>query len=137
MSRNTFRGGNVLQKRITKQNFGRPRRTSATFAVFKFYLSEATLLDELRFSKNATFFERCKTSGKTRTCDASFSAGFSKTIPRVSTRVLRKDFILANVFCFDSLSGFEPKILDICLKKCQHAGQSCFLFVRNHILGNK
>ena len=116
MSRNTFRGGSVLQKRITKQNFGRPRRTSATFAVFKFYLSEATLLDELRFSKNATFFERCKTSGKSQTSDASFSLGFSKTIPRVSTRVLRKDFILARVFYFDSLSDFEPIFLTIVWK---------------------
>ena len=105
VSRNTFRGGNILQQKLQKK-FGHSRRTSATFAVLKFYLSEAFLWDELRLPKNAIFFERCMTSGKSRTFDESFSAGVSKTIPRVSAKVLRKDFILANVFYFGSLSDF-------------------------------
>ena len=59
------------------------------------------------------------------------------TIPRVSTRVLRKDFVLAEVFYFDLLSDFEQSFSGNCLKRREHACQSCFQCVRNYNLRAK
>ena len=59
------------------------------------------------------------------------------TIRRVLTRVLRKDFILAKVFYFDLSSAFEENFSDICLKRSQHAWQSCIFFVQKYIWRTK
>ena len=59
------------------------------------------------------------------------------TIRRVLTRVLRKDFILAKVFYFDLSSDFEENFSDICLKRSQHAWQSCIFFVQKIIWRTK
>ena len=59
------------------------------------------------------------------------------TIPRVSTRVLRKDFILAKVFYFDLFSDFEQSFSGNCLKRREHACQSWFQCVRNYNLRAK
>ena len=107
---------------------------SAPFLVCNFYVSVPLSWDKQRFQKtppSLNLLRRVETLG---VLAFLFRQVCRNTIPRVSTRDLRWDFVLAEVFYSDSLSDFEQNVSGNCLKTSQHACQSCFLLVWSYIL---
>ena len=113
------------------------QKNSTPFVVPNFYDSVALLWGKQRFQKvppSLNLLRRAETFG---VLAFHFQQICQNTIRRVLTRVLRKDFILAKVFYFDLSSAFEENFSDICLKRSQHAWQSCIFFVQKYIWRTK
>ena len=107
---------------------------STPFLVCNFYVSVPLSWDKQRFQKvpsSSNLLRRAEIFG---VLAFHFRQVYQNTIPRVSTRVLRRDFVLAEVFYSDSLSGFEQNVSGNCLKTSQNACQSCLFLIRNYIL---
>ena len=134
VARNTFWGRSVFQKKDTRKVSDIRQINSAPFLVCNFCVSVPLSWDKQRFQKtppSLNLLRRVETLG---VLAFLFRQVCQNTIPRVSTRDLRWDFVLAEVFCSDSLSDFEQNVSGNCLKTSQHACQSCFLLVWNYIL---
>ena len=135
VARITFWGRSVFQrKKGTKKVSDIRQNNSTPFLVCNFYVSVPLSWDKQRFQKVPSSSNLLRRAEMFGVLAFHFRQVYQNTIPRVSTRVQRRDFVLAEVFYSDSLSGFEQNVSGNCLKTSQNACQSCLLLIRNYIL---